>query len=120
MVYFIYFGNPHRLFRWNGTCSSDWHIRIRFYGDYVCRCCHCNGNGVIMRNYYLKDLKELSNQELLEMRDTAYEEELRLKKSAWRYGSKTSLSRRVTSCANEMGRRMIEGTMEFNDEGELV
>jgi hypothetical protein len=68
----------------------------------------------------MKDLKELSNQELLEMRDTAYEEELRLKASAWRYGSKTSVSRIVTSCANEIGRRMIEGTMEFNDDGELI
>ena len=68
----------------------------------------------------MKNLKELSNQELLEMRDTAYEEELRLKKNARRYGSKTSTSRRVTSCANEMGRRMIEGTMKFNDEGKLI
>ena len=120
MVYFMFDCLTSILLGWRCDRCCDWNVNRTMDGAYFHRIYLCDSISVIMRNYYLKDLKELSNQELLEMRDTAYEEELRLKKNAWRYGSKTSLSRRVTSCANEMGRRMIEGTMEFNDEGELI
>ena len=65
------------------------------------------------------DLQELSNQELIEMRDHAYDAELRMQRVGWMHDTKLSVSKRVTSVANELCRRLLEGTIEFNDEGKL-
>tara|TARA_B110000967_G_C18710312_1_gene472366 strand:+ start:307 stop:528 length:222 start_codon:yes stop_codon:yes gene_type:complete len=65
------------------------------------------------------DLQELSNQELIEMRDHAYDAELRMQKVAWMHDTKLSLSKRVTSISNELCRRLAEGTIVFDDEGNL-
>jgi hypothetical protein len=72
-----------------------------------------------MRKYFMSNLKELSNQELVDMRDHAYEAELRLKKVRWMHDTKVSVSRRSTSVAGELCRRLLEGTMKFDDNGEL-
>lgn len=64
-------------------------------------------------------LKELSNQELIEMRDSAYEAEVRMQSKRWMHDTKASVSRRSTAVANELCRRLLEGTMELDDEGEL-
>ena len=67
----------------------------------------------------MSNLKELSNQELVTMRDDAYEAEVRMQSKRWMYDTKASVSRRSTSVANELCRRLLEGTMEFDDDGEL-
>jgi len=67
----------------------------------------------------MSNLKELSNQELVTMRDDAYEAEVRMQKVQWMHDTKASVSRRSTSVANELCRRLLEGTMEFDDNGEL-
>tara|TARA_R110000772_G_scaffold41224_1_gene95818 strand:- start:542 stop:748 length:207 start_codon:yes stop_codon:yes gene_type:complete len=64
-------------------------------------------------------LKELSNQELIEMRDSAYEAEVRMQSKRWMHDTKASVSRRSTAVANELCRRLLEGTMELDDDGEL-
>ena len=64
-------------------------------------------------------LKELSNQELIEMRDSAYEAEVRMQSKRWMHDTKASVSRRSTEVANELCRRLLEGTMELDDDGEL-
>lgn len=67
----------------------------------------------------MSNLKELSNQQLVTMRDDAYEAEVRMQSKRWMHDTKASVSRRSTSVANELCRRLLEGTMEFDDEGEL-
>ena len=64
-------------------------------------------------------LKELSNQELIETRDRAYEAEVRMQSKRWMHDTKASVSRRSTEVANELCRRLLEGTMELDDDGEL-
>ena len=64
-------------------------------------------------------LKELSNQELIETRDRAYEAEVRMQSKRWMHDTKASVSRRSTAVANELCRRLLEGTMELDDDGEL-
>jgi hypothetical protein len=65
------------------------------------------------------NLKEISNQELATMRDNAYEAEMRTRNMRWMHDTKASVSRRTTAVSQEVCRRLVEGTMEFDDNGEL-
>ena len=65
------------------------------------------------------NLKELSNQELATMRDNCYEAEMRTRNMQWMHDTKASVSRRTTAVSIELCRRLVEGTMEFDDNGEL-
>ena len=66
------------------------------------------------------NLKELSNQELATMRDNAYEAELRTQNMRWMHDTKASVSRRTTAVSQEVCRRLVEGTIKFDDNGELI
>ena len=66
------------------------------------------------------NLKELSNQELATMRDNAYEAEMRTLNMRWMHDTKASVSRRTTAVSQEVCRRLVEGTIKFDDNGELI
>ena len=65
------------------------------------------------------NLKEISNQELATMRHFAYEAEMRTQNMQWMHDTKASVSRRTTAVSQEVCRRLVEGTIEFDDNGEL-
>ena len=66
------------------------------------------------------NLKEISNQELATMRDNAYEAEMRTLNMRWMHDTKASVSRRTTAVSQEVCRRLVEGTIKFDDNGQLI
>ena len=66
------------------------------------------------------NLKELSNQELATMRDNAYEAEMRTRNMRFMHDTKASVSRRTTAVSQEVCRRLVEGTIKFDDNGDLI
>mgnify|MGYP003670495867 FL=1 len=66
------------------------------------------------------NLKELSNQELATMRDNCYEAEMRTRNMRFMHDTKASVSRRTTAVSQEVCRRLVEGTIKFDDNGQLI
>ena len=64
--------------------------------------------------------EHLSNEDLVSERDHAYEIECILRKAKYMWSKKRAAEKRTTAIANEVCARMIAGTMNFNDAGELI
>ena len=64
--------------------------------------------------------EHLSNEDLVSERDHAYEIECILNRAMYMWSKKRLAEKRTTAITNEVCTRMIAGTMNFNDAGELI